>query len=100
VGVVKRWLPPSSQDMVTGDNFKALAEIMGTGEWLKAPQAGEKWIGNALASVLQIDPKNAKDRKTIKEVLEQWFKAGLLREVMQPDENRMMRKFIKIAGGF
>jgi len=100
VGVVRRWLPPSPQDLVTGANFKAMVEAMGTDDWRKDPQAGEKWIGNAAAKALELDPKNTKDRKTIKEVVGQWFKAGLLKEVMQQDENRMQRKFIKIAGGF
>jgi len=100
VGVVRRWLPPSSQDLVTGANFKAMVEAMGVEEWRKDPQAGEKWIGNAAAKALNLCITQPKDRKTIKEVVAQWFKAGLLREVMQQDGNRMMRKFIKITGGF
>ena len=100
VGVARRWLPPSPQDLVTGDNWKAMVEAMGKELWRKDYQAGEKWIGNAVAKALNLDPKNEKDRKTVKEVLETWFKAGLLKEVMQQDDNRMSRKYIEITGGF
>jgi hypothetical protein len=100
VGVVTRWVPPSAQDLVTGDSFKAMVEAMGVDEWLMAPQAGEKWIGNAAAKALNLCIIQPKDRRAVKEVLMQWFKAGLLKEVVQTDANRMSRKFIKIAGGF
>jgi hypothetical protein len=100
VGVARRWMPPSPQDIVTGANFKAMVEAMNGKEWRKDVQAKEKWIGIAAGEALNLDPKNDRDRASIKEVLETWFRAGLLTEVMQQDENRMTRKFIKITGGF
>ena len=100
IGVVERWVPPSPQDLVTGDSFKAMVEAMGTEDWRSDVQAGEKWIGNAAAKALNLDPKQPKDRQAIKDVVMQWLKAGILKEVMQQDKNRNMRKFIKISGGF
>ena len=100
VGVVRRWVPPSAMDLVTGDNFKAMVAAMGTELWRKDYQAKEKWIGVAAAQALNLDPTLPKDRKAIKDVVSQWFKAGLLKEVSQTDENRKTRKFIKITGGF
>jgi len=100
VGVVRRWLPPSSQDLVTGDNFKAMVTAMGTKEWRESPQAGEKWIGIAAAEALNLCATQPKDREAIKEVLARWFSAGLLKEVTQNDEHRKPRKFIEIRGGF
>ena len=100
VGVVRRWVPPSAQDLVTGDNFKAMVNAMGVDEWRKDPRSGKKWIGNAAAKVLELNLKNAQDRETIKDVLAQWFKAGLFKEVTQHDKHRKPRTFIKITGGF
>ena len=100
VGVATRWVPPSPQDMVTGTNWKAMVEAMGDKEWRKDVQAGEKWIGIPAAEACGVLRHSPQDRKAIKEVLETWFKAGLLKEVSQTDENRKTRKFIEIAGGF
>jgi hypothetical protein len=100
VGVVRRWLPPSPQDLVTGANWKAMVEAMEGKEWRKDYQAGEEWVGNAAAQACGLLRHSPQDRKAIKEVLETWFKAGLLKEVAQIDEHRKARKYIKIAGGF
>jgi hypothetical protein len=78
----------------------AMKAAMGTKEWRKHPHAQEKWIGHAAAKALELDVGSVADRATLKGVLAQWFRDGLLVEVTQPDAHRKDRKFIKIAGGF
>jgi hypothetical protein len=99
VGVVTRWKPPSPQDLVTTSNFTAMTDAMGDKLWRKDYQAKDKWIGIAAAPALNLDANNPRDRKTIKTVVEQWIKGGLLVKVEQLDDRRKLKDFIKIAGG-
>ena len=80
--------------------FQEMVEEMGADEWRMAPQAKDKWIGIPASRALNLDPAQLTQRRQINEVLTQWFKAGLLKEVTQLDKHRNEKKIIQIAGGF
>ena len=55
VGVVTRWKWPDAFDGVTVSDLRRVQTAIAEGRWRENPQA-EDWVGNAVASVLKLDP--------------------------------------------
>ena len=63
------------------------------GTYRKDPRA-DKWIGHAVAEVVELDTEDEADRRQIKELLKTWFANGVLDTEERKDEARRLRTFV------
>jgi hypothetical protein len=99
VGVVVQWALPKASDVVTSENFRKAAEVLGNKLW-RADVRATEWIGNALAPVLKIDDPKKRGLAQINALVKAWINAGVAQEVEDFDEHRKPRQYIQITGGF
>ncbi len=93
VAVVEPWKFPSPLDDVTVAHMHAVREMARTRDWRKSPQS-KKWIGKAVAELLDLDADKPADQKKIKGILDVWFANGVLAVDERKDEHRKDRKFV------
>jgi hypothetical protein len=96
VGVVVSWKWPDPLDGITGDHFVAAAIAIRAGKWRESIQAKD-WVGYAVAKALKLDLDSKADKAKAKGLIQAWLKAGNLVVVEEPDANREIRKFVKVA---
>jgi hypothetical protein len=63
-------------------------------EYLRNPNAGERWVGAALSQRLRLNVKKETDRKRISAILKVWFANGVLNVIKRKDETRHEREFV------
>jgi AAA domain len=97
VGVVTKWEWPDHLAGVTASDFDKAADIIRGDKWRQSPQSS-KWVGNAVARALDLDPENKGDKAKILAMLKFWVAAGSLVEVEGKDEKREIKKFIEVSG--
>ena len=59
-----------------------------------ASSTSPKWIGNAVAEHLGLDPEDDGDRTKVKEIVKRWFKNGVFATEEREDESRHKRQFV------
>ena len=107
VGVVTEWTPPDAFDDVTLHDLKAVQDRIAGGEYRSSDQSAE-WAGVEVADVMGLDIgdglKNAQRtgaqkaaRGKVKQLLNQWIKAGALKVEKRRDGNREERPFIIVG---
>jgi hypothetical protein len=96
VGVAVKWRWPHPLDGVTGADFEAAAKVIRAGRWRESIQAKD-WVGYAVAEALGLDRDNKRDRAKAAGLVNIWIKQGILVVVNEPDEKRMMRKYVQVA---
>lgn len=94
VGVACPWTWPDSFDGVAAWHLKRVQQIVGEGKYRRDPRSRE-WVGNVIADVLDIDPKQARAR--INDILKQWIETEMLIEVEELDEQRRPRTFVEVG---
>lgn len=94
VGVAATWRYPDAFDGVQTWHLKRVQQIVGNGEFRNDVRAKE-WVGNAIAEVLEIDPK--KQREKIKKIIKQWIDTDMLRIVLREDKQRHEREFVEVG---
>jgi hypothetical protein len=97
VGVVTKWEWPDHLAGVTASDFDKVAAVIRGDKWRQSPQSS-KWVGNAAARALDLDPENKGDKAKIIAMLKFWLSAGSLIEVEGKDEKREIKKFIEVNG--
>jgi AAA domain len=96
VGVVTRWKWPDAFDGVTVSDLRRVQTAIAEGRWRESPQAKD-WVGNAVASVLKLDPANKAARAKIMGLLRTWIATGMLVVVQGEDATRRKRAFIEVG---
>jgi hypothetical protein len=96
VGVVTVWVPPDPLDGVTGSDFDKVAAAIHAGRWRENSQAKD-WVGYAVAKALKIDLDSKAGKAKAASLVKYWLKTGALVVVEEPDANRDIRKFVKVA---
>jgi hypothetical protein len=99
VGVVVQWTPPSARDVVTSENFRKAAKILGNKLW-RADIRATNWWGSIVAPVLEIDDPKKRGLAQLNALVKAWINAGVAQEIEDFDEHRKLRKYIQIIGGF
>ena len=97
IGVVTIWEYKTASAGVPADQIKAVMNRIATGGF-RASDRSPMWAGNAIAAVLELDPKDRGKRDRIRQHLADWVAAGYLVQVERKDENRETRIFIEVGG--
>lgn len=95
VGVACPWTWPDTFAGIGPSHAKSVQRAVAEGSWRKDVRSGEKWVGTIVASILAMDPDS--DRKRIQNILKQWVKNDVLREVERDDENRRSRIHVEVG---
>jgi AAA domain/RepB DNA-primase N-terminal domain len=98
VGVVERWFWPSPLDGVTARDLLAVQKLIAAEPTWREDVRAKKWAGKAVAEVLKLDLAQDDDREKAKGCLAIWIKNGALTVVLEQDEKRMERSFVRVGG--
>jgi hypothetical protein len=79
--------------IATGDTAAALATIASS-EWRRDVRAGDAWVGAAIAQAMHFDLDDGDDKARVKQIISEWLKNGLLKEVTRNDEKRKPRAYV------
>lgn len=94
IGVAVPWSPTSIVEAVGSDALAKVRSALAVGEWRHSAQA-DRWAGNAVATVLGLDPSD--DRARIKRMLTDWIKLGALAIEDRRDTGRRETKTFVIV---
>jgi hypothetical protein len=94
VGVACPWQWPDVFAGVTKDTLRQVQRAVSEGQWRKDPRSSN-WVGNIIANILSMDPEEHKKR--IGEIVKQWIKTDVLREVEGTDDRREKRMFVEVG---
>lgn len=78
VGVAEVWKWPDTFDGVSVEDLLNVQRALDGKAMRYSDQAGNEWAGVTIAEVLGLDA--TKDRKRIKQMIEEWLKSGALRK--------------------
>ena len=95
VGVACPWQWPDSFDGVTTWHLKQVQRRVAEGEWRADIRAKQKWVGQVVSEICNIDAEKHAGR--IKDILKEWFKTDMLREVEKDDAQRRPRIFVEVG---
>ncbi len=95
VGVACPWEWPDAFAGVTTTKLMEVQRAVADAEWRKDVRSGDKWVGNIIAQVLGMDPED--DRKRIGNILKQWLKNDVLREVEKEAGHRKTAVFVEVG---
>jgi len=95
VGVACPWKWPELFEGVSTQHLIAAQKAVAQGEWQADPRSKDKWVGVAIAKVLDI--KLEDNRKRIGKIFGQWVENGAFAIVDKLNENRMPRKFVEVG---
>ena len=96
VGVAEQWTPPDAFAGISVDDLLRVQRAVDTGEWRKDVQA-TAWVGQAVASVLNLDADAKSDQARIKSLLRTWIANGALTVVIGKDSKAMKRQFVEVG---
>lgn len=96
VAVSSPWSPPDPFQGITTTDLLAVQKRIAQEEWRASSQA-EKWVGKAVAEVLELDLASASLQTQVKTLLKVWLGSGALKEVERNDEERHLRKFVEVG---
>ncbi|ABD27148.1 plasmid and phage replicative helicase [Novosphingobium aromaticivorans DSM 12444] len=94
VGVACPWQWPDPFDGVSTWHLKEVQKRVSQGRY-RADVRSAQWVGHVIANVLDIDLEKKAGR--VKDILKQWLKNDMLREVEGTDEKRNVRKFVEVG---
>lgn len=95
VGVACPWQWPDSFDGVTTWHLKQVQKRVAEGEFRADIRSKDKWVGNVIADVCNIDMSGGQHR--IKDILKQWLETDMLRIVEKLDAQRRPRDFVEVG---
>jgi hypothetical protein len=96
VGVVTRWEPPSLFHGLTNSNILRIQEEIDRAGDYRASAQANRWVGKAVASVLDWNIQDATVKKRIGAMVAVWMKNQLLEAYDGPDEKREIRTFVRV----
>lgn len=94
VGVACPWKWPELFEGISTRHLIAAQKAISVGEWRLDVRSGTAWVGVAVATVLDLDPKVY--AKRIGKIVAEWIDNGALKVVEKLDEKRMPRKFVEV----
>lgn len=94
VGVASPWDWPDLFAGVTVSKTKEVQRLVDAGDFRVDPRS-PAWVGTIIATVLAMDPEE--DAKRIAKILRQWIQNKVLRVEEAMDEQRKMRKFVRVG---
>lgn len=95
VGVACPWVWPDAFAGITTAKLMEVQREVGAGQWRKDVRSGDKWVGNIIARVLAMDPED--DRKRVSNILKQWLREDVLREVENDVGHRKTAIFVEVG---
>lgn len=95
VGVVAAYTVERAGVVVDGDEKGRALRIIAEGEWRRDVRAGDSWVGSAIAQAMQLDIDDAADKARIRQIVNEWVKSGVLREVSRKDAGRKLRTYVE-----
>jgi hypothetical protein len=95
VGVACPWKWPELFEGISTRHLIAVQKAVEQGEWQADPRSKGKWVGVAIANVLDLDPE--KCRKRIGKIFAEWVENGAFEIVEKINDDRKSRKFVKVA---
>jgi hypothetical protein len=100
VGVATPWRYPQIHiPMITdADIRRALEAIRAGGPW-RADQRSQRepWVGIPIANALTLDLLDARAKRAVAKIVQDWLRAGKLRVVSGRDRNREERDYVEAA---
>jgi hypothetical protein len=101
VGVATRWQWPDAMSGVSVSTLDAVCALVDAANPPFRPniQAGELWVGEAVARTMDLNSSILSERAKINAVLANWFKSGALRKVENAwrDSARRFRPIVRSA---
>lgn len=95
VGVACPWKWPELFEGISTRHLIAVQRIVAEGEWQAAPQSKDKWVGNVIAQVLDLDAKTSGRR--ISKILSEWVENEAFVIVEKLNDDRKPRKFVEVG---
>lgn len=95
VGVACPWKWPELFEGISTRHLIAAQKAVSEGEWQAAPQSKDKWVGNVIAKVLDLDVKTC--GKRISKILAEWVENGAFVIVDKINDDRKTRKFVEVG---
>ena len=97
VGVVQEWeWPASTAEMMDAHRIE-IQRLVREGEWRENSQTKAKWVGNVIASVLDLDVSNTGHRVRIRDIIDSCIKIDVLKRVDRRDKKREMKTFVEVG---
>lgn len=95
VGVACPWRWPDAFDGVSTFHLKRVQAQVAEGEWRADIRAKDRWVGNVIANVCNIDLPTGAGR--VKDILKTWLREGMLVETEKLDQQRRPRQFVEVG---
>lgn len=96
VGVACPWAWPDPFDGVSITHLRAVQTLIGNDEYREDVRAA-KWVGKAVAEVLNLNLDDKASRKRVTNILKEWLRNGALEVVEIEDAHRKIRKQIIVG---
>lgn len=97
VGVACPWTPPDAFDGLTPRHLYKVQKAISEGRWRENIQTKDAWVGNAVATALELNAEEKHTRRRIQTLLHTWIQEGALDVVEEEDAQRRMRKFVVVG---
>ena len=95
IGVACPWQWPDSFEGVSTWHLKQVQTRVAQREWRADVRSKDAWVGNVVAEVCNIDREKHASR--IKDIVREWIKTDMLREVEKDDNQRRPRMFVEVG---
>ncbi len=96
VGVATAWSWPDPFDDLSARDLRAVQVAVSRGRWRKDAQAKD-WVGHPIAETLGIDIADKSGKSRVKALQRVWTDTGVLIEVIEKDERRMERTYVRAS---
>ena len=96
IGVAVKWEWPDALADVTVHDLRKVQAAIEAGRWRESHQSDD-WVGNAVAGVLGLDPKEKASKRKILSCIKKWTATGMLVTVNGEDDKRNKRKFVEVG---
>lgn len=98
IAVVVPWSIANS-DAGKGDAM-AVLQALGSEAWREDAQARDEWVGNVVATALNLDLSEPDDKASVKRLIGKWIKEGVLERVHRFDKHRNKRWYVTARSVF
>jgi hypothetical protein len=95
VGVACPWVWPELFEGISTAHLIAAQKAVDQGDWQADPRSKDKWVGNVIAQVLDLDAET--HRKRISKIFSEWVDNGRFEIIEKINDDRKLRKFVKVG---
>ncbi|ACI93261.1 RecA-family ATPase [Afipia carboxidovorans OM5] len=97
IGVVTSWQWPDTMAGVTASDLLAVQREIAAAEWMDSIRSGDRWAGYAVASVMNLNLDDQKDKERAKTCLKAWKASGALKVERRKNANGDERSFLVVG---